>query len=516
MGDLQKVTLSFNASTEQYRGDIGHNLRTRKGSGVEQNGVKERKDWNIYYVNPIAGKIGDNPDTLVKNILKSYVADDLNLYNQKILRSKNPSRVLTLNHWYHNIRVMHDGSGKLKRGYEEFYIQVGDKFTGCPYVYKTNNDGKPVDKNGKVISSIDTDKQLIPVLGKDGKPIKSVAYHNLSKLYLDIVKYLQEVYPELIIVSFGVHADEFGGIHIHINYIPLVKTPKNKRGIGWTIAKSQWMTSVCDRLNIPYNNEVKKKKNKDDIGNAVDELTQYTRELLTDFMLTHGYQRVDGGCKGEKHETIPEFKRNNTLRAQELRKKDIKLNKKEIALNKKEAELKKFQQNLFKQNEIISTKQKALNDTIALHEQLNAEKDKYSNLNATLNQHIEEYANKKNQLDYEIKNNQRWQDDLIARNDNVSRLEASAEKKMSEANALLYNIEKKSKELSLLEVDLKNKDYLLGNKITQIEQREKDINADTWIIRIMKTRHPDLLQKLKNEYDVEHPRVLYGQLTRNK
>lgn len=345
-----KLTLSFTDSdSNKGKGDIAHNLRTRKGNGIKQTGVPERRDWNFYYVNPKYGKRGDSPDDIVKRYVYEKVKDDLAAYNAKILKTKNPQRVLSFDEWYARRLVKNDGTGKSKKPYEEDVLTYGDMFDTAPYVYETNDEGLPVDEQGNSFELWDSNHKLVPVRDDNGKPVKSEAYYILCDLYKMAVLRFNETCPNLEIISYAIHADEYGAIHIHWNYVPLVKNPNAKRGIGWTIAKTTALENECHRLNIPYDTKVKRKTKPEEIGNATSEWRKYMRNIFKELMEEHGLQFVEGGCKGAKHESVKEFKRNNARRAEGVRKQKEDNDKKELMLKQAQATLRKEQQEVLKQ-----------------------------------------------------------------------------------------------------------------------------------------------------------------------
>ena len=510
----RKLSLSFTVSRKGRKGDIGHNLRTRQGKGVGQIGVAERRDWNVYYVNPKYGKRGDNPEQIVKNFVYDKVKDDLAAYNSKILKTKNPKRVLSFDAWYYKRLKMNDGTGELKKPYEECVMTCGDMFDTAPYVYQTNEEGLPIDENGNAFSLWETDKQLVPVRDANGEPIKSEAYYVFCDFFQMAVLRFNETCPDIEIISYAIHADEYGAIHIHWNFVPLVKDADAKRGIGWKFSKTAAMENACKKLNIDYDPKVKKKKNEEDIGNATDEWTQYMRNIFIDLMKEHGLQWVPAGCKGERNESVKEFKRNNARRAQELRKQKEKNDKKEAMLNKAEAKIRKDREMLLKQKEINEARAKAIESSEALNAKLKAElKDAEANKQLYLKQVNDNY-NKVIALEDIEKRLNAGQDDLIARMNEVARRETIADKNYSDAAKEKAANDKKAKELSLREIAVQNAEYDLQKKQMRNAEAAKDIQFDKWIIEKVKREHADWLKKEKQSFEV-HYKKLYGELNKS-
>lgn len=291
---MLKMSQSFCMGT----GGIEHNLRIKKGVGVRQNGVLERRFLNEY---PVMDKELINNSNYVQQIIHNavepVVKDGLEKVNQKHISNRQLCRVKTVKQWIES--QQYTRNGKLKPIIREIVIQVGNKFTGCPFEYETNKNGNMVDKDGKEIPLWDTRKKLIY---KNGKITESAICKKLKKVYKEFLNEFIKANPQFKIISAAIHADEKGGCHMHINYIAFSHT---KNGVGFGLSSTMAIKQQLEKQGIKCKNEL--------CNNPTIKWKNMMRKILEDVCLKNGIERLNMN-NHEKHKSIYNFCKDSDAR----------------------------------------------------------------------------------------------------------------------------------------------------------------------------------------------------------
>ena len=216
-------------------GSIEHNLRKLKGKGIRQNGILSRRKWNDVIL-----------DRSLDEVLHELVDTRLAEYNEKQIRTRHSNLCKSFDEWKQ--AVCFTRKGKQKQLYSEIIIQVGDRYTGCPYEYETDKDGNILAEDGRPIPPWDTRKK--PKL-KDGKETPSARQKLWKKIHRKVFAEFCQANPCFVPTTAVTHNDEFGGSHLHINGIFVSQT---RNGLGIGISKSRALAQqleaegiVCDR-----------------------------------------------------------------------------------------------------------------------------------------------------------------------------------------------------------------------------------------------------------------------------
>lgn len=298
------VTLSF----AHGGGDLDHNAR-RKNGNVRTYAMRERRVWN---------------ETLTEQDVDAVLGREygaaLRAYNEKQIAGRHPERCKTMEQWVHAQR-------RGGRAYTEYVVQLGNRLTGCPYEWVTDEHGNMIATNGKVIMPWQTRKTPAPLV-RDGKLFMSDTGIWLKKFYKSVYQKWNEWNPDMIVVGAYIHADEKGGVHMHLD---CVCKSKSQNGIGLSIGVTGCLRQMLDREGIKYGTSRK--------DNAQKTWTKQMRQRLTELAKQHGYTIVDGHCKGKKHKSTPEYIEEENI-------KNDYLDKKHEALIKKESELNAWQRSL--------------------------------------------------------------------------------------------------------------------------------------------------------------------------
>lgn len=323
-------------------GGIEHNLRLTKTGSVRQCGLAERRHLNENIIIDDTLPKKDYVQQLIHKTVENLIGDRLIEYNEKQIRNKHPERVITIDDWLKN--QQYTSGGKQKRIVSEYIVQIGDKFSGCPYEIETDNNGNMLDCNGKNI--LIWDKRKTPAY-KDGKITESKISKKLKIIYKEFVEEFQKQNQRAIVISATVHNDEQGGSHLHINVIWKSKT---KNGLGIGLGKTQAMKQQYEERGIKCKNTRK--------DNAENQFRLDSLALLERIALKHGIEKLDMGNK-ENHRTIPEFKRYANKMCEEIERRNNELDKRETEIEIKEMQLKN------KEN-ILNQKEKELNEREAV------------------------------------------------------------------------------------------------------------------------------------------------------
>ena len=306
----KQVTLSF----AHGRGNLDHNAR-RKNGNPRTWGIRERQVWNETII-----------ERDVDEVLENNLGHALRAYNAKQLTGKHPhpERVKTMQEW---VRAQRRG----RPAYTEFVFQLGNKLTACPYDYVTKN-GQMIAMDGSVIMPWQTKKTPMPRV-LDGKLYPSDEQKELKKVYRSMFERFCELNQYMIPVGAYVHCDEFGGTHLHLDIICMSeKMSKKKNSIGWSLGVTACEAQMLDKMGIKYG------KTRND--NAQKVWTRLMREEMTRVANEHGYEIIDGRCRGRKKEDTPvyieqENARNDYLDGvwNDLQAKERSLNERERAVN---------------------------------------------------------------------------------------------------------------------------------------------------------------------------------------
>ena len=448
-----RLTLTFNGSEELgQRGDILHNLRLRKDGSFAQRGDPDRNDWNVHWVNPDAGE-ARTPDKMIVNILKAKYSDKLAEFNAKQLRQRHPDRCITMEQWYQDQKISNKLGGSEKRGSDEFLLQFGDMVDACPYVYKTNSAGQPIDEKGQVIEPWETDKKRVPVLDKNGKPIKSIRYYKLVPMIEQTIRKIAAENPEMTIVTYSLHCDE-QTIHAHVTTIGAAT---QKKMFGVSISKTAMCTDFCKRLGLQFDNGKRTQC-------SWKPWTEWNRESIKRYMNNElGLVWVDGECHGKKHKSTKRFKSEKDRRVNEARK----------SIQKERAAIKKERELLAAQQRVCDARENALAQReldLMGAEMLEAElKEKI----AEVDKKRQELDEREEQQDYVERQLEAWQDDLMALNDKVSNQQYLNKRKETQARL------KQEREAELEAKQKQQCPRPLTSKQPPVKQRERPIPNST-------------------------------------
>lgn len=521
-----EYSLSFKSSKETERGDLGHNLRLRNEGTLAQRGDPERHSWNVYWINPEAGTRENNPDRLVVNYLEKKLAKELQEYNKKYLAKRKYDKVTTIEKWYANQCVSRNQSAKnkTKRGYEEFILGFGYKLNAAPYVYKTNDKGEPVDKNGKAIKGYDTRKKLVPVLDSNGHKIKSKRYDYLVQTLVKGIDLLARETPEIRIISWAIHADEDGHIHAHINYIGWTPTSGRNKSLGVSLAKTAAMKAACDRLGLTYGNTK--------TDNPTKAFTTYWRERFKGFMKDNGMRWVDAKAAGRKYQPVDEFKASQDYRAEQIAKE---LEAREKAVAKAEADNERRRKANEAQAKVNRARAQALEKQaadkaqeyaareatlVAKEKATDAKLEEATRAQATAKQNLQvatDYLNsnksKQKELEHWQGQLEAWSDDLMRHSNKTNKAVSKANQREREADTLAAQYERNNKEATLSAINNKAEAERLDGWRRQLEQKEQQLALNQWIIDRVAAEHPEWLKSKTKEFAL-HVERMKGDMTR--
>ena len=526
----REYTLSFKPDREKERGDIPHNLRKRDDGNFRQRGDIERRDWNKYWVHPDCGNLKTNPDKLVINFLKKRLSKALDEKNQHYIARHDYKKVKTMEEWYAKQCVSHSANSKgiPKRGYNEFILGFGYKITAAPYVYKTDETGMPVDENGKPFGRWDTRKRLVPELDANGHKIKSKRYDFLVKRIEKCVKQIQKDFPEIVIISWAIHADEYGQIHCHIDWLGWVPTTGRNKGLGYTIAKTAAYTAICDRLGLKCNNRRQTYDKDTNDGNCATLFTKYMNDIyLRKFMHENDMRWVDGKTNGRPPEPIPEFKMSQDYRCAQI---EAEIKSREAAVEKQRLENERIRKANETQSKIvaarldsISKKEAAVDHDVKLAtehlakaEALMTQGNEYK---AKAKQQLMEAQEKNKKADENELALERWQrnleemsDDLIHKHNELNTLIAKAKKITSNANIEMTLYEQGNLDNQVHKAKNSAQSYKLSKDRQELEAEKAEVEKNRWIIDKVLEEHPEWLKAKEKEY-VVYVRKLKGEMT---
>ncbi len=298
---------------------LEHNLRIKKGGGIRQNGVPERRCLNEHLLMDDTVDKKNYVQNLLEQKVTEVVGDKLATYNEKCIRNRHYNLVRDIKSFIESQQTTR--KGKQRSVITEFVIQVGDKYTGCPYDVQTDKQGRTLDRGGRVIPEWDT--RRIPGY-KDNKVTESKQCKLLKKVYKKYFKEFCKRNPRFVPLSCDIHADENGGVHCHFTgfFVADVKT-----GLGISLSRTSALAQQ-------YGNNGKGTRT----DNAQNRFRQDMRDLLEEVCKGYGIKRKDMHNK-EKHRTQKEYYAFADARSEAFEKREKELDMRESELDAKEAQL---------------------------------------------------------------------------------------------------------------------------------------------------------------------------------
>lgn len=307
---MQRIAMS--QSFRMGYGGIEHNLRICKGKSVRQNGIIERRFLNENLLADTTKTV----DELIREKVEHEIGNTLNELNEKHIRQGHPGRVCTVDEWIKKQRYTRQG--KQREIVSEYIIQVGDKYTACPYEVQKDEQGHMLDETGTVIPEWDTRKH--PAY-KDGNITEAAICKKLKKVYKQFLCEFIVSNPNARVLCAAIHADEHGGVHMHINVLWIAKT---KNGIGIGLSKTTAMKQQYERKGEQVQNTRQ--------NNAQNEFRKRSRELLKKVCEEYGIEQKDMGNR-EQYRSIKDYKKFKDEYCDELERKTEELKQKETELS---------------------------------------------------------------------------------------------------------------------------------------------------------------------------------------
>lgn len=306
----KRRTLSF----VHGRGNLDHNAR-RKNGNPRTWGIRNRRIWNETLL-----------ERDVDEVLEKTFGAKLRKYNEEQLAGRHPERTKTMSQWVRAQRRGHPA-------YVEYVFQLGNKLTGCSYEYETLN-GQMIDEDGSVIMPWQT-RKTPKAVKRNGKIYPSREQVDLKKVYKAMYNRFTEINQYMIPVGAYIHCDEVCGVHMHVDMICVSKT---KNGIGLGLGVTGCQARILKELGIKHGGAR--------YDNAEKTWTALMRTEMTRVANEHGYEIIDGRCRGRKKvdtETYIEQEnaRNDYLDAvyEDLQAKKKAVAEREWAVNKRASDL---------------------------------------------------------------------------------------------------------------------------------------------------------------------------------
>ena len=300
--------LELSQSFEMGNGTVEHNFRYRKGRNMRQNGIVERRFINEHIVCDTAllerckqNRKLDYAREKIKEILMPMVADRLVEYNERQVKTKHKSRVITLDDWLD--KKNYTRSGKVHNIFSEYIFTAGDMFTACPYEYDTAH-GLPLDSKGNVIYPWNTDKR--PAY-RNGKIKESAIAKKMKSVFKDLTDEFLKRNPNAHAIAGEVHGDEGGAIHYHLD---VLWTSKANDTLGIGLGETTAMREQYERRGIKCGNTR--------TDNAMTKWQAEMRKLFEDVCLRHGIKRLVMD-NNEKHKNTNEYIKHSDKRAKMFR-----------------------------------------------------------------------------------------------------------------------------------------------------------------------------------------------------
>lgn len=415
------ATLSFASG----RGSIEHNKRQKNGN-PRTYGIRERRDWNVTW-----------NERDVYSVIAAKVAPPLGKYNARMIAQKRYKRTMTTEEWI----AKHTRNGK-DNPYCEYVIQLGNKLTACTYRHKRDNEGYPVDRNGERIYPWQTRKNPEPLL-ENGKVVESEMSKFLKPVYYDIMAEFERENPGMIVVGAYVHADESGGIHMHLDCICFSAT---KNGVGIGLSKTGCIAEILTKKGIKFG-----KTRRD---NALKVWTARMREMCTRVVAKHGINIVDGHCAGRQHKSTDDYINDENIRNDYL-------DKMFAGLQRKEKEIQAMARRLNKRQDLLAEKEAELKGREA-----------------------------------EIK---QQENDLKKRIDDVQKAANAVEYHGSVVQSQKLANERREKWLDDREQDVEKKEQKVANRLNALERMENDIRMNKIIADTVRKEYPHILSEITIE-----------------
>ena len=340
--------LALSQSFTMGQGNIEHNLRITKGAGIRQNGVLERRHLNEDLV-LFGNKFEKNyVHDLIHNAVAEKIGDKLAVINEKHIAQKQRKRICSIDDWIE--KQSYTRGDKKKKIISEYVVNIGNKYTACPYEIETDSKGNMIDVNGKIISEWDT--RHTPAY-KNGKIIESKICKKVKKVYRDFVKAFQKENPQAQVLNASVHCDEYGACHLHLS---VLWWSKKKNDVGFGLAETTAIRQQYESRGIKCNNTRK--------DNATNEWRKEMRQLLREIAFLHGIDRLDMGNK-EPHRSTYAFQKFKDKYC-ECKEKEYILKEKEFA--EKEKQIADKEKNILEKQDELDEKEKELSKDIAKQE----------------------------------------------------------------------------------------------------------------------------------------------------
>ena len=423
------------------RGNIEHNLRIKNGNPRTW-GIRERKEWNEVLVNRD-----------VRDVLRETFGHAISVYNERQIADKRYNRVKTIDDW------VETQLKKKTRPYTEYIIQLGNKLTGCTYEYKVGADGFQIDaKTGTPILPWQTKKNPKPAL-VNGKIVEGKRCKYLKRVYEKLLNRFQKENPGMRIVCAAIHADETGGVHMHVDAVPVGRT---KNGIGLTTAPTSYYRDRLDELGVTYG-----KSRKD---NAQKTWQRMMREALTDEAKQYGINIIDAKCKGRKRESTPKYIEQEKIRVDYLDHAYDELEKEKAELQRERAA---FEKERMKQKNELQNKSAYLNK---------CERDLSGRERAVRERELE-LVNVRKNLD-------KREETLRVREAGIATDKEAAKQMMITANQQYDLAEKLIK-------DADKKEASIAAKDAEMQRMQDEIREMQWVIDVVKSKHPEWLAEIK-------------------
>lgn len=485
----EKMTLS----TPIGRGDILHNLRKVSDGSIRVRGVPERHSWNEVLVNKS-----------VDGVLKNRIRWKLDEYNEKQLRNGRPNRMQTFEVWKAKQLAQKHGK-KEKIPFIEVVIQVGDKFSACPYVYLVNEKGEPVGKSGTPIPSWDTRRRYTEARGKDGKPIESRTCKVLKSVYRDILKKIQADNPDMVVVCAAIHADEYGGVHMHVDLIPF--SFNTKQGIGVSIAPTTYYKEWCKKRYIKFSKDSRK-------DCAANKWREHLRSTCEGVMNDYGIGLKDGKAAGRPHMSIEQYGewKDGKCEEQEAKNKafEVKVRKLygDAQVKSKEADTKKAQAD------------KAMAEAIQIKEEAQRMRDEFSSLRNEYAQKVAEFNRLQKEAqacadEYRTKLGycQSEEARLKRLSETVDARLREATKKLEQEEALRESNESFAKSIKANNewvkeslADVERREAELAKRNSELESKLNEMAKQEAVFLEVIRRYPEIVEELEERHNV---RIVY-------
>ncbi len=256
-------------SIRDRTGRLDHNFRLTKRKDENGNYIRmhrahideERSKFNI-----ILEQADPDPCKCVERVYRDNMTEALNDYNAEQIRKNHPERIRTVESYMADIEKSYAKDRKRNPPlFHEKVIKVGDKNSMPAFTY---------DENGN------------KVLSEEGK--KSIA---ILTAYYQVFK---KKNPNLKIVFCGIHADEVGAVHLHLDYVGFSFQNSRSLRVRNSMSgalKEQYAKQGIDCKNTRYNNPLKM-------------WTKEQRQIVTELSAEQGVKIID--MESGKRDYLPD------------------------------------------------------------------------------------------------------------------------------------------------------------------------------------------------------------------